>query len=97
MATTVAWGVFEAIPQLEDEYVYYFQAKVFAQGSVTNPAAPVLEAFFMPNVILKDGRQFGKGLPGFPLLLTIGIWLGQPWIVNSLAAALGILAELLGD
>ncbi|HZY45067.1 MAG TPA: hypothetical protein VFF70_09995 [Anaerolineae bacterium] len=35
LATAVAWGVFDAMPHLEDEQANLFQAKVFASGYVT--------------------------------------------------------------
>ena len=92
LASTVAWGVFEAMPHLKDEHAYLFQAKVFAQGRITNPAPPMAEAFFVPYVVTRDGQQFGKYPPGYPLLLAAGVVLGRPWVVNALPAALGILA-----
>ena len=95
LAMVVAWGVSEAMPHLEDEHANLFQAKVFARGRITNPAPPVPKAFFVPFVVTRDGQQFGKYTPGYPLLLAAGVLLGQPWVVNALAAALGILATYL--
>lgn len=95
LAAAVAWGVFEAMPHLEDEHVNYFQARVFAGGRVTNPEPPHAESFFVPYVITLNGGQFGKYPPGYSLLLALGMLLGQPWLVNALAAALGLLATYL--
>ena len=97
MATAVAWGVFEAVPHLEDEQANLFQAKVFAIGQVTVAAPPVPGSFFIPFVVNLNGRLFGKYTPGYPLALALGALIGQPWLVNALAAALGVLgAYLLG-
>ena len=89
MATAVAWGVFEAVPHLEDEQANLFQAKVFAIGQVTVAAPPVPGSFFIPFVVNFNGRLFGKYTPGYPLALALGALIGQPWLVNALAAALG--------
>jgi 4-amino-4-deoxy-L-arabinose transferase-like glycosyltransferase len=96
LATAVAWGVFGAMPQLEDEHANYFQARVFASLHVTAPAPRVHpEAFFIPFIINDQGRLFGKYPPGYPLLLTAGVLIGQPWIINALAAAVAVFGVYL--
>lgn len=95
LATFIAWYTLDAMPHLEDEHAYLYQAKLFARGQITNPAARTPEAFYIPYIILKDGAHFAKYPPGYPLLLTFGVWLGQPWITNSIAVALGIWATWL--
>lgn len=95
VATAVAWGVFEAVPHLEDEHANYFQAKVFAAGRLTNPAPPVPEAFYVPFAVIQDGRKFSKYPPGYALVLALGMLVRQPWLVNSLLAAVGIYATYL--
>jgi hypothetical protein len=96
LAGMIAWGVFEAMPHLEDEHATLFQAQVFASGRVTVAAPRHAESFFIPFVINSaDGKRFGKYPPGYPLLLALGVALGQPWLVNGLAAALGIFGVYL--
>ena len=95
VAAAVAWGVFDAMPHLEDEHANLFQAKVFARGRVTNPAPPVPAAFNVPFVLSYNGHQFAKYPPGYPLLLAFGVLLGQPWLVNAAAAAIAILGVYL--
>lgn len=95
LATAVAWGVYDAVPHLEDEHAFFYQAKVFATGLVINPAPPHYHAFYTPFVIHQDGAVFSKYPPGYSLLLALGVSLGQPWLVNALAAALGILGTYL--
>jgi 4-amino-4-deoxy-L-arabinose transferase-like glycosyltransferase len=98
LATAVSWGVFNAMPHLEDEQANLFQAKVFASGYVTVAEPSIApQAFSIPFIVNKDGQLFGKYTPGYPLLLAIGTLINQPWLINSLAAMLTVLgAYLLG-
>lgn len=96
LAAAVAWGVFGAMPQLEDEHANYFQAKVFASLRVTADTPRVSpEAFFIPFIVNHNDRLFGKYPPGYPLLLTWGVLIGQPWIINALAAAVSVFGVYL--
>ncbi|MBI5567487.1 MAG: glycosyltransferase family 39 protein [Chloroflexi bacterium] len=91
LATAMAWGVLGAMPHLEDEHANLFQAKVFASGRIT-AADPAISpaAFYVPFILHVDGRVFGKYTPGYPLLLSLGALIDQPWIINALAAALSV-------
>jgi 4-amino-4-deoxy-L-arabinose transferase-like glycosyltransferase len=96
LATVIAWAVFDAMPHLEDEHANLFQADVFAAGRVTVDVPRDVDSFFVPFVInTPEGKRFGKYPPGYPLLLALGAAVGQPWLVNALAAALGILGTYL--
>lgn len=95
LAAAIAWGAFEAMPHLEDEHANLFQARVFARGLVTAPLPPVSGAFRVEFVINANGHLFSKYSPGYSLLLAIGILLHQPWIINALAAALGLLGTFM--
>lgn len=95
IATAVAWGVFDAIPHLEDENAVYFQAKVFASGQVVQPDSPPRWAFGTPFVIDYNGHVFSKYPPGYSLVLAIGMLIHLPWLINPILAALGILAVFL--
>ncbi|MBN1440214.1 MAG: glycosyltransferase family 39 protein [Anaerolineales bacterium] len=94
-ASAVAWGIFEAMPHLEDEHANLFQARVFASGSVAAPAPPDSDAFLVPFAIVHDGIWFGKYTPGYPLVLALGVLLGAPWAVNALASALALFGAFL--
>jgi len=55
-----------------------------------------VDSFFVPFVInTAAGKRFGKYPPGYPLLLALGAAVGQPWLINALAAALGVLGTYL--
>jgi 4-amino-4-deoxy-L-arabinose transferase-like glycosyltransferase len=95
MSAAVAWGVFEAMPHLEDEQANYFQARVFAGGEIAAPAPPSKDAFFIPFTIVRNGIWFGKYTPGYPLVLALGVLLGAPWVVGALASALALAGVFL--
>ncbi|HET9221618.1 MAG TPA: glycosyltransferase family 39 protein, partial [Roseiflexaceae bacterium] len=96
LAGVVAWGVFDAMPHLEDEHANLFQADVFAAGRATVGVPRQPDSFFIPFVVnTAEGKRFGKYPPGYPLLLALGAAIGQPWLINSLAAALGMLGVYL--
>lgn len=91
LATAMAWGVLGAMPHLEDEHANLFQARVFASGRITADEPAVSPAaFYVPFIVHADGRVFGKYTPGYPLLLSLGALINQPWIINALAAALSV-------
>jgi 4-amino-4-deoxy-L-arabinose transferase-like glycosyltransferase len=91
----ISVGIFESIPHVEDESAYWFQAQVFANGTISVPTPPEPDSYWSPFVIDYNGRRVGKYPPGFPLLLSLGIRAGAPWLVNALlgAAALALLAD----
>src|SRR5262245_55239985 len=96
LAGVVAWGVFDAMPHLEDEHANLYQADVFAAGRATVGVPHEPDSFFIPFVVnTVQGKRFGKYPPGYPLLLALGAAIGQPWLINALAASLGILAVYL--
>jgi 4-amino-4-deoxy-L-arabinose transferase-like glycosyltransferase len=91
LTSYVSLTVFEGVPHLEDEVAFLFQAKTYAGGHlfVSPPASP---AFFdLPFLITEGGKWFGKYPPGYPLVLAIGVLIGQPWVINPLAASLTLV------
>ena len=88
--------IYERIPNSEDEAAYLFQAQVFAHNRLTVPTPPNADAFWSPFVVDYQGRRFGKYPPGWPLLLSFGIRLGMPWLVNAILAVLtlGLITRL---
>ena len=83
--------IFEHVPHSEDEVAYIFQAKVFAQNRLTVPTPQNSDAFWTPFVVDYQGQRFGKYPPGWPWLLSLGIRLGAPWLVNALLATLTLI------
>ena len=93
----VTQRVFEAIPHIEDEIAYIWQAKAMSEGHLAIQSPPNNRSFLVPFVVDYQGDRFGKYPPGWPELLSLAIRLGvRPWI-NPLLAGLGIwLTYLLG-
>lgn len=82
--------VFEAMPHIEDEIAYVWQAQVIAKGQLTVPSPPEPHSFLVPFVVDYDGLRFGKYPLGWPVLLAIGIRLGLRSWVNPFLAGLGV-------
>ncbi len=85
----VAWAsqsVFERIPHLEDEFANLWEAEVMADGQIAQPSPPFPRSFMVPFVVDYEGLRFGKYPPGWPALLSLGLVLGVPWLVNALLA-----------
>ncbi|MCL4303610.1 MAG: hypothetical protein KJ077_48440 [Anaerolineae bacterium] len=82
--------IFEHVPHSEDEVAYIFQAKVFAQNRLTAPTPRYRQAFWTPFVVDYQGQRFGKYPPGWPALLSLGMRLKAPWLINALLAAVAL-------
>jgi 4-amino-4-deoxy-L-arabinose transferase-like glycosyltransferase len=91
-AAAVAYGVFQAVPHLEDEQANLFAAKVFASGKLYVPSPAQPAAFFVPFVIEWEGRRISKYPPGYSLVLAPGVLAHTPWLVNPLLGALALVA-----
>lgn len=81
---------FEALPHLEDEIAYVWQARAIADGNLTVASPPQAESFLVPFVVDHNGLRFGKYPLGWPVLLAIGVRLGIRSLVNPLLAGLGV-------
>ncbi|MEZ4642576.1 MAG: hypothetical protein R3E31_07530 [Chloroflexota bacterium] len=77
-------------PHVQDSITYLFQAQTLARGRLWAPAPPIPRRFPMSFCWWKTARWFGKYPPGYPLVLAVGVLVGQPWLVNPLLAALTI-------
>jgi hypothetical protein len=84
-----AWAsqsVFDRIPHLEDELANLWEAEVMADGKISLPSPEFPRSFMVPFVVDCDGLRFGKYTPGWPAVLSLGVRLGDPWLVNALLA-----------
>jgi 4-amino-4-deoxy-L-arabinose transferase-like glycosyltransferase len=95
-AAVVSRTVFERLPHLEDEFGYLFEAKTFAGGHAWVPRNEPVAYLWQPFVVQPENsvdgiqKRFGKYTPGWPLLLTTGVVLGQTWVVNAFLAMLSV-------
>ncbi len=90
---------FSGIPRIDDGLASLFQARLFARGAITLPLpadADFMQIFGVLGAREGLGHWCGMYPPGWPLLLTPGVWLGVPWLVNPLLGALLVvsIAEL---
>jgi len=87
----IAHEVFYAVPRLDDGVAALFQARIFARLAVTLPLPPepgFYEIFGVLGYRANQGHWCGMYPPGWPALLTPGVWVGAPWIVNPVLGAL---------
>jgi len=92
----VAFFVYRQAPHIEDEFAYLWQAAVMAQGKLSLPSPVEPKSQLVPFVVDFAGQRFGKYPPGWPALLSLGVRLGVPGLVNPLlaGAALWLLYRL---
>ena len=82
--------VFEAVPHVEDEMAYVWQAKVLAHGQITAPTPPEPQSMYVPFVVDANGHRSAKYPPGWPMVLALGILLGIRTWVNPLLGGLAV-------
>jgi 4-amino-4-deoxy-L-arabinose transferase-like glycosyltransferase len=94
LAIGVSWlvseRVYEAMPHLEDEIAYVWQARLIASGQLTIPSPEFSKSFMVPFVVDYEGQRFGKYPLGWPVLLGIGEFLDIRQWVNPLLAGLAV-------
>ncbi|MBI1389472.1 MAG: hypothetical protein GC154_13595 [bacterium] len=78
------------IPHIHDSISQYFQAKIFARGHLYAPAPAHPEFFERVYIMMDQGRWYSIFPPGFALLLSIGIRMGAPALVNPLLTAFAV-------
>ena len=82
--SAIACYAMHGVTPFWDNQSYIFQARIFARGELSAPAPPaqIRPHFDFSQIIVKDGRWFSKYILGYPLLLSLGILCGHPWLVN---------------
>ncbi|MEO6444513.1 MAG: glycosyltransferase family 39 protein, partial [Gemmatimonadaceae bacterium] len=83
--------VYEGVPHVPDEIVYLLQARYFAAGLVQLPAPPVPAAFDIDLMYYDADRYFSPVPPGWPAILSLGVRLGVPLLVNPLLSGVSVL------
>ncbi len=91
-SAALGWYGFEHLPHVQDEVAYILQAKMFAAGQLTVPAPPEalqpgLEYYLFE---VRDGEWIVTPPPGWPAVLSLGVLMGAPWLLNPILAALCI-------
>jgi hypothetical protein len=91
VSVLLAGCVFERVPHVPDEFVYLFQSRLYAAGSLyaeSSPGADLVTPFLVAQA---DGKLFGVFPPGWPLVLALGSLVHLPWVVNPCLAALTVV------
>ena len=83
LSALIAWHVFDRTPHVQDEINYLFLAKIFASGRLYLESHPLTE-FFTYMYTVNNGRWYSLFFPGWPLVLTPGVLLHVPYLVNPL-------------
>lgn len=94
----ISRAVLERLPRLEDEYAYLYQAKIFAHFQAYVVRDEPVKVFWQPFVLQPEAadsydgvtRRFGKYTPGYPMVLAVGVILGQPWLINAVLGMLNV-------
>jgi Dolichyl-phosphate-mannose-protein mannosyltransferase len=83
--------IFDDYPYSGDEWSYLLQAEIFSQGRLhaNSPAHP---RFFDVWGMVNNGKFYAWAPPGWPFLLTSGVLLQVPWLVNPVIGALTLLS-----
>lgn len=95
-AAHISREVLERLPRLEDEFAYLYQARIFSGGRAWVERQEPVAVFWQPFLLQPDEspdgtlRRFGKYPPGWSLVLTLGVWLGQEWLINAFLAMLNV-------
>lgn len=92
MSALISNRVFERLPHLEDEVAYLFQAKTYAGGQLVVDIPEARRAYWQPFVVdyTPAGNRFSKYTPGWPMLLAMGVLLGQAWVINAFLSGLNV-------
>ena len=89
ICSVISLFLFDGVPGSYDGCMYLFQARLFSHGMLSAQIPPEPQFFENTLAILSD-KWYTQFPPGFPAVLTLGVLLRIPWIVNPLLGALTI-------
>ncbi|MEA3350497.1 MAG: glycosyltransferase family 39 protein [Chloroflexota bacterium] len=90
VSAAVAIGIYEKLPQLEDEHALLWQARLITNGQITIPSPPQPQSFFIHFIVDYRGQRSSKYPLGWPVLLSFGVCISAPWLINPLLAGLAV-------
>lgn len=83
--------VIQQFPNSADEFAYLYQAHTFASGKAVNDAHPQQEALSPFFIHTHDGKVFAIFPPGWAAVLSIGVLIHLPWLINPIIAGCTII------
>ncbi len=90
-ANLISFIAFQHKPHLDDTIAQLFHARIFAQGKLYWSAPSFPEFFDRGHIVLDNGRWYSQYPPSHPAILTLGVLIGMPWIINPLLGALAVI------
>jgi len=78
--------VLGATPHGWDAAAYYFQAQIFASGRVVAPGTPLIDCFWLGNLVNSAASRYAMYPPGWPALLAVAMALRIPALANAAMA-----------
>jgi hypothetical protein len=91
LSALFSYYVMGAIPHASDSYTQLFQAKLLLQGRLyLDMPGDMAEFFSTLSVFYRDGHLSGKYPLGHPLVLALGEYLGNAYLVNPVLGALSV-------
>jgi hypothetical protein len=92
----ISQRAFHRAPITTDEQSYLLQAHIFAKGQLKYDPPPFLEPFLYEMVVVdREKGWFSRYPPAHAAWLTLGVWLGDPYLATAIAAGIGFLAVAL--
>lgn len=94
----IAFWVLDGFQNSGDEFAYFFQGEVFAQGHLWARAPPLGYTFVPHRTWIIGDKWLSQYPPGWPLALALTLWAGVPaWLLNSIigvGSAVGLSSPL---
>ena len=87
----VARDVLEGLPHLPDSVTYLLQAKWLLAGDLWGTVSALQEHLDVPYTYVVGERWLGHYPPGWPLLLSIGLAGGAPWLIAPILGGLFVM------
>ena len=87
----VARDVLESLPHLPDSVTYLLQAKWLLAGDLWGSISALQNHLDVPYTYVIGERWLGHYPPGWPLLLSIGLFIGAPWLVSPVLSGLFVM------
>ncbi len=85
----IAYGPMESLPHTPDSIAYLWTARTFASGHLWVESHDLAE-FFHQMFFINDGRWYSLFQPGWPVLLSLGVLAGIPFVINPLVGAMQV-------
>jgi 4-amino-4-deoxy-L-arabinose transferase-like glycosyltransferase len=87
----VAHDVLEGLPHLPDSVTYLMQARWLQDGHLWGTAPAYVDHLSVPYTYVRGDRWLGHYPFGWPLLLSVGLIFGAPWVVAPLFGGLFVI------